>query len=262
VQFNRSAPSLGFLAAAVMLGVITPAGAGAAVIDFEDQPHGAVIDQQYRTSHGLQIEGHNWRGGPDLAIIFDTTQLATADPDLEDPFAVGNLSLATLGRALVIAENDVDADGDALIDSPDDQASPVGRGSSGEIVFRFDAMQTSFGFDLLDVDGAGEIDAMVGYVSFRRWGVEKARVSLAELLNPTSTFYDPTITFGDHSANRIAPFTAAELGIEGFNGVAINLASGAIDNVTFGDTAPIPEPSAIALLAPCAYAVVRRRRRA
>jgi len=255
------AAALAAAVAAVFVSVRAPSAA-AALIGFDEHPHGRVIDTQYHAEHGLRIEGHNWRGGPDYALSFDTRLTGTADPDLEDPFDAGNLSLANLGSALIIAENMVDANGDSLIDSPDDQSTRVGQGAAGQFVFRFDAMQTWFGFDLIDIDGPSELTSVVGYVSFMRWGVEKARVSLADLTNLSSTHYDPTIAFGDNSANRVSPFTAAELGMTGFNGVAIAVASGAVDNVTFGTGDSIPEPAALALAAPAACALLARRRRA
>jgi hypothetical protein len=209
---------------------------------------------------GVRISAVNLQGGPDLAIVFDTLMENTADPDLESPWLVGNIFANSLQRGiLIIAENAIDSDGDGRIDDPDDQAAPRGS-SSGEIRIQFDFDLSSFGFDLFDSEGGPEINPNVGFVAFRDNGVELRRISFAEFITPTSSFYDPTIEYGDHSANRIRPITAAQMNIDRFDEVRVNIASGGIDTLTWSEAAPIPEPTSLALVGMSAAALLRRRR--
>ena len=60
---------------------------------------------------------------------------------------------------------------------------------------------------------------------------------------------DDTIEFGDHSANRVQPITANFLGVAEFDAAVLKLGgSGAVDNILFDSTRPIPEPAAGSLL--------------
>ncbi len=60
-----------------------------------------------------------------------------------------------------------------------------------------------------------------------------------DFIDITSPFYDPTVQFGDNSANRIAPIG----GFGDFNRAVFSMGgSGAIDNVQV-----IPEPGTLAV---------------
>ncbi len=225
--------------ACVLPGIAGSAGA-AVLVDFEPFVHGQVINNQYLASDGMTISANNFKGGPNLAIIFDSRMSGTADPDLEAPWTGGNLvgSNAT-GNLLILAENATDADSNGLIDSPDDQGSAAG--SAGDLTFSFARVQDAFGFDLIDVDGPAE--AAVGFVAFRLGGAELARIGFGAFVDPASPFYDPTIIYGDRFANRISPITAQALGIVGFDKVVVNtgLCSG-VDGIRLS-TPPVPEPT-------------------
>lgn len=245
------------MAAGVVFALAGQCAAG--VIGFNSNAHGEIIDNDF-SGMGVRFSAVNFRGGPDLAIVFDTLMTNTADPDLEAPWVRGNLTPNAFQRGiLIIAENAGDSNRDGRIDDPDDQAAPRGS-SSGEIRIQFDYDLSTFGFDLFDSEGGPEINPNVGYITFRENNVELRRVSFAEFITPTSTFYDPTIQYGDHSANRIRPMTAAQLNVERFDEVRINIASGGIDTITWSEAAPIPEPASVALVGMSGLALLRRRR--
>lgn len=214
------------------------------VVDFEAYAHGETIDNQYFVSDELTISARNFKSGPNLAIIFDSRKTGTADLDLEDAWTGGNLRGSTaLGNLLILAENDIDANNDGFVDSPDDQGSP--DTSAGELRFKFTSVLTSFGLDLIDVDGPDE--GAVGFFGFRLGGTELARVRFDAFVNPSSTFYDPTFAYGDRFANRIKPITTADLGIAGFDEVVVNTGlCSAVDGVRY-EAVVIPEPSAAAI---------------
>lgn len=208
-------------------------------IDVDDKVHGETVT----TLGVVSVQVANQGGGPDRAIAFDTTLSATADPDLEDPWAVGNLVGTDLGRAIIIAENIIDADGDGLVDSPDDEAG------GGILSLLFSVRATAFQFDLLDID-LGERD---GTLRFWQGGSQVASFSFLDLMTR-----DASVVFGDNSANRIQGFIAGqEIQAAWFDRVDVELPnSGAIDNLVV----EVPEPASIALLAAVVLALVLRNR--
>jgi hypothetical protein len=220
-------------------------------ITFGAQSHGQIITNQFEASEGLTISANNLARPFDLAIIFDTTRTGTADPDLEGPpWKGGNLpSNTNFGNALILAENDVDAIAPfGVLDDPDDE----GTRPAGDLIFQYNRQLTAFGFDIIDVEGVMDEN---GKVSFFRQGVQQAQVNFSQLVAP-GPFFDATISFGDHSINRIKPFTAAQLGITSFDRVVVRLGgSGALDNIV------VPEPTALSILSIGALVLTRHRRR-
>lgn len=217
------------------LGLVAMAGsAGAVTLGFDDLVHGEVVNDQYA---GVTISADNFRTGVDLAVAFDTTIPSTTDPTLADllassggatPWSGGNLEGTTLGRALILQKNSFGC-GDGICDDPDDE----GADAPGELIFDFDVSVLSFGFDLIDLDD----DTELGTIRFYGAG-GSVDVPFASFLSPAD--------LGDNFAQRIDPFTAAELNLGSFDRVVIALGgSGAIDNVTF---VPVPEPSTAAML--------------
>ena len=77
--------------------------ASALTIDFENTglSHGTIINNQFSSS-GVTVGAINLGGGPDLAVIFDSTLNGTRDPDLESPWSGGNISQINLGNMLII----------------------------------------------------------------------------------------------------------------------------------------------------------------
>ncbi len=124
------------------------------IIDFDQTTFGLpltlAVGEQITTQfqgNGFTVSADNARpGGPDKAIIFDSANPTGGDPDLATPgYGPGN-TLAE-GKILIIAENDVDGNGDGLVDSPDDEAQ------GGRIFFDFDFAVRVLDVTVLDVDG-------------------------------------------------------------------------------------------------------------
>lgn len=234
-------------------GLPVAAASAQTTIDFSGLGHGKQVTTQY-AGLGLTVAANNFSKPFDMAITFDTTRTGTADPDLEDPWERGNIaSNAILGNVLIIAENNRDANNDGFIDSPDDE----GNRPAGEFIFTYFSAITSFGFDILDIEGTAQENGSIRFIS---GSTTLKTVTFAELVNPLSPFYDSTIVFGDESANRIRPFTTASLGVGPFDKIVIRLGgSGAVDNLTWTPTI-IPAPGVAGLLAVAGLAATRRRR--
>lgn len=224
-----------------ILSLLLPLHSNAQIITFNELVHGKIVDDDYLLTHGLSISANNIGGGPDIAAIFDSTKTGTRDSDLEDPWAKGNLAPGTsLGNLLIIAENAHDPEEDGILNLPDDEGSRP----AGSLIFDFLRPISEFGFDLVDVEGPAEIGQDSGYVAtFFANNTELARVGFGDLIDSSSPFYDPSIVFGNNSANRIMPIEAANLGIGAFNRVEINFGgSAAIDNITWEEF-EVPPPN-------------------
>lgn len=123
------------------------------ILDFDESPFGRPLGLQageWITNQfafmGVDIATMNNVGGhPDKAILFDSEHPTGGDTDLITP-GYGLNNSEALGNVLVIAENDVDANGDGLVDDPDDEAG------GGQIQFVFAEPVTFFATTVLDVD--------------------------------------------------------------------------------------------------------------
>ncbi|QDV05417.1 hypothetical protein Poly30_09140 [Planctomycetes bacterium Poly30] len=107
---------------------------------------GTVITNQY-LDLGVSISANNnVAGHPNKVVLFDSENPTGGDFDLMTPGpGIGNTE--ALGLVLIIAENDVDANSDGLIDSPDDEAG------GGQMLFEFTEDIIVFNAKVLDVDG-------------------------------------------------------------------------------------------------------------
>ena len=255
------AGKLGYvMAAGCVLGAAASAWAGApggTLIDFNDQQPGTIIDNEY-ADRGVTISVQRTSSGPAVATLYNTRRTGEPDPDLQTPFEVGNLApTGPGGNVLIIPENRTDSNNDGRIDQPNDEGSRP----SGQFTFNFRTPVSQFGFDLVDVEGPAEFSNNAGYfASFYLNGNLEARVGFGAFIDPASPFYDPSVRFGDNSANRITPITARQVGLPFFDRVVLNFGgSGGTDNILF---TPIPEPSALVLmgLGVPALALLRRRR--
>ena len=149
--------------------------------------------------------------------------------------------------------------------APDDE----GSNPAGSITFAFDGLISSFGFHLVDIENNGAEQG--GYfAAFYSGDVEVGSVTFGDLTTASHAFYDPTITFGNNSVNRVQPFLASDSFFASsnpyFDMVIISLGgSGAVDNVVFSPV-PVPEPGTLLLLgtglAGLAGYCRRRRRKA
>lgn len=246
-------------AAIAATAMIAPfASAGVTTFDFESLVHGEIVTNQFAPV--LNISAINPNRGFDIAAAFDTSLMGTSDPDLEGPpWAGGNLAISPtetqLGRALIIAENNVGA-GDGILDDPDDEGSRP----AGQLIFDFSHDINTFGFDVIDIEG----NVMeFSRLEFFNDGMLVGTVGFNEFTTAASTFFDATVQFGNNSANRINPITSALLvdagfgdAAGGFDRVIIHAGgSSAYDNIT------IPAPSGLLALTG-GWLMLSRRRRA
>ena len=242
-----------------VIGLAATAQAGApggTLIDFNGYPAGTIIDTEY-AYEGVVISVQKPNDNPRVATLYDTTRTGEPDPDLQRPFDRGNLApTGPGGNVLILPLNDTDRNGDGRIDQPNDDPDHP----AGQFTFDFTTPISSFGFDLIDVEGPREYNNNSGYfASFYIDGQLEARVGFGAFVDPSSPFYDATVKYGDNSANRIRPITAREVGMPQFDRVVLNFGgSGATDNIFF---TPVPEPAALGLAALAAPALLMRRRR-
>lgn len=249
--------SLGVVASGA-LALATLGQVNAAQIYFSSRLPGEIVNTQYTSSpYNVTISADNFvPGHPDLAVVFDTNKPQTYDTDLLYPWTSGNLVGKNLKEILIIATNSIDANNDGLIDQPNDEG---GRPPAGQLIFKFKSAQKTFGIDMIDMgDYADELSK--SFLQFKS-GTTIKKVFFNEFSNPISQYYDPTIVWGNRSANRVRPVLATQLGLSSFDEVRVQLwDSAAIDNVVF--TTEIPEPAALSLLASPAFLMMRRRRSA
>jgi hypothetical protein len=194
------------LLAALWLTLIPSPEAGATTIDFDSLQHGEAVDTQFSSSLGVTISAINVGGGPDVAIAFDSLLTGTRDPDLEGPA----WSRGNLAPSTSLGRLLIVAENvrDENDDGLVDDPDDEGSRPAGSIFFDFE----SFG----------------------------------EFIEGESSFFVPDVVYGNNSANRIAPITAADLGLIQFSKVELNLGgSSAVDNIRFE---PIPEPASLVLL--------------
>ncbi len=224
----------------------------AQVITFDEYDHGTIINNQYKNSHGLTISVDNPNRSADLGVIFDSNHPTPTgndfDTDLIGPpthnWAGGNIPTTPLGHLLIIAENNKDQNHDGKLDDPDDE----GGRPAGSIYLTFDNPMTELGFDIVDVENAENGQY---YTKYYKDGQFIGSVNFNDMLDSNSPYYDPSISFGDNTANTLPTVTASSLGVADFDKVKIHLGgSGGITNVRFDNRIPppnttVPEPNTI-----------------
>lgn len=242
-----------FVCALAGLGLsATTASADTIQLDFESLVHGETITNQFDGT-GVSLSAVNLRYAGALPVAFNTQLSGTADPDLQGPnWAGGNLGNTDLGRAIIIPENMNDSNGDGILNNPDDE----GNRPAGSLIFAFDEEYSAFGFDVIDLESVAQEGSSL---DFFLGGVLIASLDFMEFTDPNSAFYDPTVQFGNNTANRIGPITVSQ--IEGlastFDAVTINVGgSGAYDNIVV-----IPTPASASLIALSGVLMGTRRRR-
>ncbi|RMG40100.1 MAG: hypothetical protein D6719_11930 [Candidatus Dadabacteria bacterium] len=102
-------------------------------IDFNSLQSGEVVTDQF-SDIGVFSAINNKEGHPNKAIIFDSSNPTGGDDDLGTPneafggpgqgsgYGAGARNETSLGKILIIAEDDVDSDNDGFVDDPDDEA--------------------------------------------------------------------------------------------------------------------------------------------
>ena len=234
--------------------LVSTVAANAAVINFNGLSHGEVLSTQFQASHGVTFSAiNNHSSHPDKLVVFDTMLENTRDPDLEYPWDGGNLNVdndpndatsgdVKLNKLFVIAENDVDGDGNGLIDNPDDEA----RG--GKIIVQWDR-------DIIDVRFAHvDMDENPRYSRVRLYddGNLVLSKSFHELFGSV-----PGVAFGNRYANQL-PYLSTVATFGKFDKMKISLCgSGGIDNLDY----EVPEPTTMALLGLGGVGALLRRRK-
>lgn len=224
-------------------------------VTFDEPPkglqHGSILTDGSYADVGLTIRagfGTDYDRA-NRAIIFDTNEDNTRDPDLEAPFIGGNLVGRTdLGNALIIAENMDDLQPqDGIIDNPDDNAG------GGFVFVRFESdLVDDFGFSVYDTP---ERNAEVAF----SLTLTDSSGSSSTLFFPDILARNPSVSTGDSFANEYAPISASSVGLSNIKAATFELdGSGAIDTLTF---TVVPEPSTSLLAGLAALGLLARRRR-
>ena len=106
---------------------------------------GEPLGDQWQASRLAIDTVNNDPSHPQMSVAFDSAAPTGGDPDLATPgYGVGNTE--PLGMLMVIAENDVDTDGDGMVDDPGDEAA------GGVMRFRFDGGVRATAATLVDID--------------------------------------------------------------------------------------------------------------
>jgi hypothetical protein len=216
------------------------------VIDFESLLHGEKVADQFLASDGLRIIPDNPNRNVDVAAAFDSGRTNTADADLQGPpggaWDGGNLAPNTdLGTLLILTDQRLDANHDGLIDSPSDE----GFRPAGSLTFLWNTTFGALGFDLVDVEGPLEF----GSVQLLLGGVSVATISFGDFIDPNSPVYDPSIAYGNNSANRVRFFATGDVGAPDFDTVVFQLGgSTAVDRIVVGAASEVPEPGTLVLV--------------
>lgn len=251
----------------------TGVSAGWTNIDLNSYEHGRVLSGMDLGS--ATVDADNFHNRADLLVAFDTQARQTRDWDLEGPnsfgggWATGNLQATNdiVGTILIIQEVDRNfagyTDGSkTVVRRPDDEGRRRGgmHPGAGEITFDFDQSVGGFGFTLIDVEETGEFNNETGFFATFFGNSETVKVSFADFIDPGSAYYDPSIAFGNNSANRIQPITAEQLGLSSIDHVTLNLGGSAgVGELKYTG---IPTPGAAgAGLAMMGVLAARRRRR-
>lgn len=187
------------------------------------------------------------KGAHDQLMIFDTDETGTADSDLENPFAGGNLQgRRNLGNALIIAENILDSNKDGIGDSPDDEAN----GGTIGVIFGNTRIQ-SVGFSLYDTPENKDSDVSIVFKDGKGNSVTWVAGDLIA--------HGTNVSFANHHGNEFKNISAKQLGLSNIQAIDFNIESGAVDSLHF--CATVPEPSALALLGLGAVSTLFRRKR-
>lgn len=234
---------------AMMITVWWSDPAHAILLDFDTDGLGnpivarQIIDDEY-ASLGVMIQTAN-AGSPDLGVAFNSASPTGGDDDLGTPGTIGNAMSESFGNILIIQENGGASNGMINVDPDDEGSRPAGYHT-----FTFGRPITSVGFVLIDIEGPEEImdgaNPTSGLIKLFDDGTLVGKVSFAHFIDPISSFYDPSVMFGNNSVNRIDPILASDFGAASFNQVVFSFGgSGGLDEVTF---APVPEPGTLLLI--------------
>ncbi len=222
--------------------------ASADIVTFDEYVHGTIINNQYEADTGLVISAENLARRFDYAVVFDSNVASTTDTDLIGPpthsWTGGNISEQPLGHLLILQENNTDRNNDGIMDDPDDE----GRRPAGSFFLNFNDPITELGFAVVDIEN---VESNGYYSKFYNDGNLVGTLDFSDYLDSNSPFYDPSISFGDNTANLLPTVSASDFNVDNFDKVEIRLGgSGAITNLEFlpeppPPTVTVPEPSTL-----------------
>jgi len=229
--------------AVLVASVLGPAGASAAVLDFEGFATGQIIDDEYALAPapGLGISAVNLSAGPDVAIIFDTANPTGGDPDLGAPFSSPDPALNQAlepGNILIIQERENCDLNAGVCRVPDDEGSRP----AGVFEFVFNSPVVLQSIDFFDIEfneNNNDPDSEI-----RLFDINNNEIN-------SGLFFVPN-TGGDNQWGQLEFGDAA-----GVKRLVVEMnGSGAIDNVTF-----VPVPAAVWLFGSALLGLgwVRRR---
>ena len=241
----------------------------AETVTFSQFKHGFVLDNQtydngdgdvFHGIPGATISVYKFGSTNNLVstlgVIFDSRELNTQDPDLEDPFVNGNTAKDGFGNMLIVQEGDNLSVTNGVLDGePDDQ----GPRPSGLIIVEFNNPITSVGFDIIDIENDNDakdsgILAANDVNDILNYDFGTTNDAMLKTFNEMQANGNPQgLQFGNRSANRIAPLSATDFGLasgSSFSTIAFYFNdSGAIDNiVTTASASAVPEPASWLLL--------------
>jgi len=224
-KYTSTALLAGFLfATPSILSAQTMDLADGLTIDFQTDARGdallpgSAISEQY-ADWGVHIAAKNNRSDhPNVALVFDSSNPSGGDTDLGTPNAAfngpgrgrggnvaGGINNEALGNLLIIAENDLDANGDGFVDAPDDEAG------GGKLIISFDEPVNILQLTLVDID-ENERGAVISASHNGKSGTE----------TPLKGLGDNSVVRFDHT--NWSNITQFEITLPG---------SGAIGNLTF-----------------------------
>lgn len=232
-------------------------------ISFSGYQHGSIIDPGANLSSssylGTTLSVSPPSGGYNKAVIFATQDpnvpgnSAVEDQDLI-PNGTGNRGSANYGNIAIIQENTSFTITNDRIDNPYSEVDDHRDG--GKFTFDLnpgtDVTVNAFRIDLIDVESAGQIKIIAydGTGSFTWTGSDLQGL-------------DPSIVYGNASANRTSFLTAADAGLSGITKVdIISTTSFAIDNFKVkGTVVPEVSSSLLTILSAGIFCFRRKRSR-
>ncbi len=184
---------------------LAPDAAGLTVLSLDGVTDGGIV----HNVGGVNVSAEsNYDDSWDAALGYDFTahpELAYGGQQHDGGWAGGNVAdFNTLGKGLVIAGR-VPA---KILEA---------RKNPGTLYFDFNEPVNKFGLVVVDVD-ADELTPSSGYfLKFSYQGEVIDTLTYADFITPGSDFYDASIEFGNHTANRIKAIEASDLGDGSFS---------------------------------------------
>ncbi|MFO1258991.1 MAG: hypothetical protein U1E78_11355 [Gammaproteobacteria bacterium] len=201
-------------------------------VDFDQFSHGELIDAGKLVHDNLRISVENLKGGEDLGQIVDT-KIRTSEIGLMYPWTKGDIEREFLNKVLTVAGDIEDRNGDGISDEISIQTSSPPGTLTGVITFHFTNPIYAFGLDIANADYPSISGSSLNFYDENNL---KKSLSLYNLIDPSSRFYDPTLSFGKNSANRISPIEAIEFNFNTFSKIELEVAGPyGIDNLNWLD---------------------------